>query len=659
MNFTDNELNFLNLLSEKFPTIAAASTEIINLQAILYLPKGTEHFLSDIHGEFESFQHVIKNASGVIKSKIDELFYKEMTSQERIDLAFLIYYPEEKLDALQDNSNRSDTSQDNSKRLDEWYELTLFRLIRLSRLIASQYTRSKVRKSLPSEFKYIIEELLHELETSKEDYYNQIIRTIIELGRSNAFIIEISKLIQRLAIDHLHIIGDIFDRGSGAHLIMDLLMEYHSADIQWGNHDILWMGAAAGSEACIANVLRMAFRYGGLDTLEDGYGINLRPLWNFALEAYAEDSCEEFMPKSTDEISEKNRIQLAKLHKAITIIQFKLEAEIINRRPHYNMQDRLLLGKINPQRETITIEDAEYPLLSCKFPTVDFSNPYKLTDEEREIVKQIKLSFLRSEKLQKHVRFLYSKGSLYKIYNNNLLFHGCILLNEDKKLMKLIVKGEEYSGKSLMDRFDRLARQGYFAEDKEVKHYGEDILWYLWSGAFSPLFGKKKMATFERYFLKNKELQVEEKNPYYNYRNDEDVCRMILREFGLNPDTAHIINGHVPVKAIKGESPEKANGKLFVIDGGFSKAYQQVTGIAGYTLIYDSLGMKLVAHQPFISKQEAIKYKKDIDSQVSILRNVQKSLSVRDTDIGQQLMKQVEDCKKLLAAYWEGIIIEQ
>ncbi len=647
LQISQSDLPFLRLLSEKFPTIAAASAEIINLQAILNLPKGTEHFLSDIHGEYDSFQHVIKNASGVIKGKIKSLFEITLTSQEREELTFLIYYPEEILQ-IKRNEN---------KNLNDWYAVTLFRLIQLCRESASKYTRSKVRKALPKEFAYIIDELLNEQGENKHEYYNQIIKTIIELRRAESFIIEISKIIQRFSVDHLHILGDIFDRGSSPHLIMDLLEKHHSFDIQWGNHDILWMGAGAGSLACITNLLRISFRYGNIDTIEDGYGINLRPLWKFALDTYKDDPCLEFMPKENNESENANN--LAKISKAVAILQFKLEAELIKRRPAFDMDDRLLLEKIDYTKGRVVIDGNEYELSSCNFPTIDPENPNKLSPEEKHIVKQLKETFITNEKLQRHIQLLLAKGSLYKTHNNNLLFHGCILLNEDGSLKKLPVQGKEYTGKKLMDKFDRIVRQGCMSKDIVAKKYGEDIMWYLWSGVDSPLFGKKKMATFERLFIKDKETHVEEKNPYYEFRNDEKTCKMLLEEFGLNPEKSHIFNGHVPVKTAKGESPVKANGRLIVIDGGFSRAYQKVTGIAGYTLIANSHGLTLTAHQPFVSKDEAINKRIDIDSQRSILETSHERIRVKDTDTGSILKQQITDLKKLLYAYSHGDVKEK
>ncbi len=644
---SQSDLPFLKLLSEKFPTIARASAEIINLQAILNLPKGTEHFLSDIHGEYDSFQHVIKNASGVIKGKIKNLFEITLTSQEREELTFLIYYPEEIL-----HLKRSE-----DKNLNDWYAVTLFRLIQLCRESASKYTRSKVRKALPNEFAYIIDELLNEQGENKHEYYNQIIKTIIELRRAESFIIEISKLIQRFSVDHLHILGDIFDRGSSPHLIMDLLEKHHSFDIQWGNHDILWMGAGAGSLACITNLLRISFRYGNIDTIEDGYGINLRPLWKFALDTYKDDPCLEFIPKESNESENANN--LAKISKAVAILQFKLEAELIKRRPAFDMDDRLLLEKIDYTKGSVVIDGNQYPLTSCSFPTIDPKNPNKLSSEEKAIAKQLKETFMSNEKLQKHIKLLLAKGSLYKTHNNNLLFHGCILLNSDGTLKKLPIQGKEYTGKKLMDKFDRIVRQGCMSKDIVAKKYGEDIMWYLWSGVDSPLFGKKKMATFERLFIQDKTTHLEEKNAYYEYRNDEKTCKMLLDEFGLNPNSSHIFNGHVPVKTAKGESPVKANGRLIVIDGGFSRAYQKVTGIAGYTLIANSHGLTLTAHQPFVSKDEAINNRIDIDSQRSILETSHERIRVKDTDTGSILKQQITDLKKLLYAYSHGDVKEK
>lgn len=650
------DLKYLKLLSNQYPTIAEACTEIINLQAILNLPKGTEHFLTDIHGEYEPFIHVLKNASGVIKRKINDIFGNSLRKKDIKSLATLIYYPEQKLELmLKDESN-----------IEDWYKITLYRLIEICRYVSSKYTRSKVRKALPKDFAYIIEELLHEQpdRLDKEEYYSEIIMTIIRIGRANEFITAISKLIQRLVVDRLHIVGDIFDRGPGADIVMDTLMNYHSVDIQWGNHDILWMGAAAGSEACIATVLRICARYANLDTIEDGYGINLLPLATFALEFYKNDDCLNFKPKieSDKNYSEKDIKLIAQMHKAIAIIQFKLEGEIIKRRSHFNMEDRLLLEKINYGECTIDLEGKNYKLKDIHFPTIDPKNPYELTIEERELMEKLKSSFLNSEKLQKHISFLFAKGSMYLNYNSNLLYHGCIPLNEDGSLKKVKIgaTGREYKGKELLDRFEILAREGYFYKNNpEAKLYGMDVIWYLWTGTDSPLFGKNKMTTFERYFIAEEETHVEKKNPYFKYRDDEKMCASILKEFGLNPESAHIINGHIPVKSKKGESPIKAKGKLLVIDGGFSRAYQGQTGIAGYTLIYNSYGLVLVSHEPFESTQKAIEEEKDILSTTVVLEQEVERKRVGDTDIGIELKQQIRALEMLLEAYRKGLIKEQ
>ncbi|MCC5910589.1 MAG: fructose-1,6-bisphosphatase [Clostridiaceae bacterium] len=650
------ELKYLKLLSKQFPTIAAASTEIINLQAILNLPKGTEHFLTDIHGEYESFNHVLKNGSGNIKRKIIEVFGGTLSETEIKSLATLIYYPEQKLDIIHKQE----------KNMNEWYKITISRLVEVCRKAAFKYTRMKVRKALPKDFAYIIEELMHRgpNELDKEEYYDEIIKTIIRIGRADEFIIEMSKLIQRLVIDRLHIVGDIFDRGPGADIVMDTLLDYHSVDIQWGNHDVLWMGAAAGSEACIATVIRVCSRYGNLDTIEDGYGINLLPLATFALEFYKDDDCAAFKPKvKSHMVYTKNDLKLiAKMHKAISILQFKLEGEIINRRPHFSMEDRLLLNKINYEDGTINLDGKIYKLKDCHFPTIDPENPYMLTIEEKELIEKLKASFLNSEKLQKHVRFLYSNGSMYLKFNSNLLYHGCIPMNEDGSLKKVKIgsSGKSYRGKAYFDRLEILVREGYFHKNNpEVKLYGMDITWYLWTGPDSPLFGKDKMTTFERYFISDKEAHVEKKDPYFKLEDNEKMCRLIFEEFGLNPDVSHIINGHVPVKLKKGESPIRANGKMLVIDGGFSRAYHGTTGIAGYTLIYNSYGLLLVSHEPFESTQKAIEEEKDIHSTTMVLEREVERKRVRDTDDGEKLESQIKDLEMLLDAYRSGLIKEQ
>ncbi|MBW9155401.1 fructose-1,6-bisphosphatase [Clostridium sp. FP2] len=650
----EEDLRYLTLLASKYPTIPDACTEIINLQAILNLPKGTEHFLTDVHGEYESFTHVLRNASGVIKRKINDIFGNSLREIEKKELATIIYYPEQKLDlALREELD-----------IDDWYKITLHKLIKICRTISSKYTRSKVRKALPPDFAYIIEELLHEQQNTfnKQEYYNGIIQTIIKIGRAKEFIVAISNLIQRLTIDRLHILGDIYDRGPGAHIILDTLMHYHSIDIQWGNHDILWMGAAAGSESCIANVLRISTRYANLDTVEEGYGINLLPLATFALDFYKDDPCKSFKPKLFPENNyrENDLNLMSQMHKAITIIQFKLEGAIIKRCPNYEMQNRLLLHKIDYEKGTIDIDGKEYILNDTNFPTIDPKDPYKLTQEERELVGKLKSSFSNSEKLQKHVRFLYSKGSMYLKYNSNLLYHGCIALNADGSFKKMKIDNITYSGKSYIDRTERIAREAYFGKvDSESKLYALDSIWYLWCGSNSPLFGKDKMTTFERYFINDKSTHKEIKNPYYNYRDDESICNNILSEFELNPNESHIINGHVPVKTKQGESPIKANGKLLVIDGGFSKAYQPETGIAGYTLIYNSYGLLLASHAPFESTQKAIDEGKDILSSTIVLEKSTNRIRVTDTDVGLEIKDQIKDLELLLTAYRKGLIKEQ
>lgn len=650
MKLENNErLNYLKLLSGKYRNINEVSTELINLQAILSLPKGTEHFISDIHGEASSFLHVLKNASGVIRQKIIDSFSDSMTDDEMRGLASLIYYPNEKLNLLKKERNLNES----------WYKVTLLKLIKLTRIVASKYTRSKVRKALPKEFAYILEELLHQHPNNQENYYNIILKTIIEIGKAEDFIVALSQLIQRLAIDHLHIIGDIFDRGDGADKILDKLLEYHSFDVQWGNHDILWMGAASGSDACIANVIRISLRYNNLDTLEHGYGVSLRPLLSFAMETYKDDPCDLFMPKTCceeNELTLKEKLEIARMHKAITIIQFKLEGQIIKYRKKFEMDNRLLLDKISQDKTYITIDGKKYKLKDTNFPTIDFKDPYLLTEDEQNLVSYLNNAFIQNTRLQKHIKLLFTKGSMYLCYNSNLLFHGCILLDEDGKFKTLSIQNKNYTGKKLMDKFDQIVRQGYFSIEKEAKDYGKDIMWYLWTGVDSPLFGKSKMATFERYFLNEKELMKEVKNPYYKYREDVEVCNNILKEFGLDPDKSHIINGHVPVKSKLGESPVKSKGKLIVIDGGFAKAYQNVTGIAGYTLIYNSYGLILVEHKPFESSLKSITDDEDMVSEKVFVKKAEKRKHVGDTDPGKKIKENITDLVDLLHAFRRGII---
>ncbi|SCI90305.1 Fructose-1%2C6-bisphosphatase class 3 [uncultured Clostridium sp.] len=647
-----DNIKYLNLLSKQYPTISQASTEIIKLESILNLPKGTEHFLSDIHGESEPFVHVLKNGSGVVKRKIEELFGDSLMESEKKTLATLVYYPEQKLDIVLKEE----------KNINDWYRVTLHRIVDLCRYASTKYTKDKVRKYLPKEFAYIIEELLN---TDcnighKKKYYQQIINTIIEIDRSKEFIIAISKLIQRLVIDRLHIIGDIYDRGPRPDIIIDTLMDYHSVDIQWGNHDILWMGAAAGQKVCIANALRISARYANLDIVEDIYGINILPLATFALNVYKDDPCKAFLPKISEGEYNKNEISLiAKMHKAISIIQFKLENEAIKRRPEFEMDHRCLLNKINYETSTININGKEYKLKDSNFPTIDPKDPCKLTKEEEIVIEKLKSSFVNSEKLQKHTSFLFSKGSIYLKCNSNLLFHGCIPLNEDGSFKKFVIDNVEYSGKSLMDKFDSLAREGYlYREGNKQKEYGMDIMWYLWTGCASPLFGKDDMTTFERYFINEKETHKENKNTYFKLRDTENMCNMIFEEFELDKKESHIINGHVPVECKKGENPIKANGKLIAIDGGFSRAYQQKTGISGYTLIYNSYSLQLVSHQHFTTTEQVILEERDILSTTSIVeRNINRKY-IRDTDIGKDILESINDLKLLLLAYRKGLVKE-
>jgi len=650
--FTNEELKndrrFLNLLSEQFPSIQKASTEIINLEAILRLPKGTEHFLTDIHGEYNTFTHVIRNASGVVRRKIEDVFGKTLRVAEKNALATLIYYPEEKLEFISSEE----------KDIEEWYMVTLQRLAMVARAAASKYTRSKVRKAMPEDFSYIIDELLNErTEKNKQEYYNEIIKSIIDIQRAKPFIIAFCNFIQRLMIDRLHIIGDIYDRGPSAEKVMCVLSRHHSVDIQWGNHDIVWMGAAAGIKAYIATVLRISARYENLDTLEDAYGINLLPLATFAMKYYGTDKAEVFTPKSADRKHDGKSLALVKqMHKAISIIQFKLEAEIIKRNPQFEMDDRLLLDKIDYKKGIINIDGKEYNLLDDYFPTIDPENPYQLTEDEDELMDLLQISFLNSRLLQKHIQVLYSKGNMYLKYNGNLLYHGCIPLTDEGKFTTLKINGEKYKGKELLKKLDLMARRAYFAHERIENQINRDYLWYLWSGPESPVFGKKKMATFERYFIAEKETHKEVKNMYFTLRDDEKTCKMILNNFGLDPERGHIINGHVPVKARKGESPIKANGRLLVIDGGMSIPYQKVTGLSGYTLIYNSYGLVLVEHNQFTSIEEAIRNDIDIVSSRKIVETNVTRKRVSSTDVGLEIMNQIKELKKLLAAYRKGFI---
>ena len=650
------DMRYIRLLSNTFPTIAAASTEIINLQAILNLPKATEHFVADIHGEYEAFQHILKNASGNIKRKVNDLFGNTLREVEKRELCTLIYYPEQKLELVK--ASEPD--------INDWYHITLHHLVAVCRDVSSKYTRSKVRKSLPKDFSYIIQELLHERpeDKNKANYVNVIVDTIISTGRADDFIVAISNVIQRLAIDQLHILGDVYDRGPGAHRIMDLLETYHSWDITWGNHDIIWMGATAGNDACMCSVIRLSLRYANLVTLEDGYGINLVPLATFAMEAYGDDPCTEFLPKTdagTAAIDEKTRQLIAKEHKAIAVLQFKLEGQLYEKHPEWKMKGRAMLERVNYEKGTIDIDGKEYKLSSCSFPTVDPKNPNKLTKEEEILVEKLHHSFEVSEKLHKHIKLMLSHGCMYSIWNNNLLFHASIPLCEDGTMKNVeIYPGNTVSGQQLMTDIGMLIRCA-FQNDSSQKmiDYAKDYFMYLWCGPDSPLFDKSKMATFERYFIKEKETHEEKKGYYFILRNKEEICDNILKAFGVTDPNRHIINGHVPVKAVKGESPIKANGRLMVIDGGFSQAYHHETGIAGYTLVYHSRGFQLVQHEPFTSTEDAIIRGTDIKSTTQIVEMSSRRMLVADTDKGKELNAQIDDLQELLYAYRHGFINER
>ena len=646
-----NDLRYLTLLARSFPTVADASTEIINLEAILNLPKGTEHFLSDIHGEHQAFNHVLKNASGAIKRKVNEIFSNTLRDFEKKELCTLIYYPEQKLELIRQRE----------KDLDDWYLITLNQLVKVCQNVSSKYTRSKVRKALPAEFSYIIQELLHEssVEPNKHAYINVIISTIISTKRSDDFIIAMCNLIQRLTIDSLHIVGDIYDRGPGAHIIMDTLCDYHNFDIQWGNHDISWMGAAAGNQALICNVIRISAKYGNLNLLEDGYGINLVPLARLAMNRYDKDPCSCFkLDYREEEYDVRDAMLDEKMHKAIAIMQFKLEGQMIVGHPEFGMENRLLLDKIDPAAGTVLIEGKKYPLRDLNFPTIDWEHPYELSADEADVMERLTAAFLNCEKLQRQVRFLFTKGSLYHVYNGNLLYHGCVPLNEDGSFTKVNIYGTEYAGKALYDVLESYARKGYYAIDPEEKKKGSDILWFIWENKNSPVFGKDKMTTFERYFVAEKATHVEPKNPYYRLLEKEEIVNAILAEFGLSGQEAHIVNGHIPIEAKKGESPVKCGGKLLIIDGGFSKAYQPKTGIAGYTLIYNSYGLVLAAHEPFESVEKAVSDGNDIVSHTILVQHVVRRKTVADTDNGKVMRENIRDLENLLQAYREGTIVE-
>ena len=657
MNISNDQLRYLQLLARDFPNIATASTEIINLQAILNLPKGTEHFLADLHGEYEAFQHVLRNASGAIKRKVKEIYNETLSAKDQKELCTLIYYPELKLELVKQQTDD----------LNDWLFVTINRLVKVCRNVSSKYSRSKVSKALPKDFSYIIQELLHEstLDPNKQAYVDVIVKTIIDIERADDFIVAICNLIQQLTIDKLHILGDVFDRGPSPDRIMDILCNYHNFDIQWGNHDILWMGAASGNDCCIANVMRITLRYANQSVLQDGYGINILPLATFAMTAYQGDSCDRFMPKylnDSDRINDKDSRLIGMMHKAIAIIQFKLEGQMIMRHPEYEMDNRLLLNNINYDAGTITLDGKEYPLCDTHSPTIDPADPYRLTPEEQNIVDSLHKSFCHSEKLKRHMKCLFRHGCIFTISNSNLLFHASIPLNADGTLKKVKIRGEEYCGRALFDKVGSMIREAYFGKDygdKESYQYALDYDWYLWCGPDSPVFDKNKMATFENYFIDDKQAGKEVKGNYYILRDDEKVCDYILDEFGVEGQHRHIINGHVPVRTLQGEQPIKANGKMMVIDGGFSKAYQPKTGIAGYTLVYHSRGFQLVKHEPFTSIEKAVAEGQDIKSTTQVVEMSAYRMHVKDTDIGKEITHQIDDLQLLLQSYRSGLISER
>lgn len=645
-------IKYLGLLSNTYTNITSAVREVVNLKAILNLPKATEHFLTDIHGEAEAFNHVMQNASGTVRRKVYEELGSTVSIEDLEDLTSLIYYPSQKIDLIK--SEKKD-----KEILDNWYELTIYRLVKVARASASKYTRSKVRKMLPEDFAYIMEELLQEDEHrfNKKEYYHEIIESIVEYERAELFIVQIAEVIKNLTIDHLHIIGDIFDRGPAPDKVMDTLMMQRELDIQWGNHDILWIGAAAGNPACVANVVRISLRYANDDTLENAYGISLLPLVTFASKTYQNDECTKFLPKeSRGEAFDVDKKLFAKMHKAISIIQFKIEDEIIRKNPSYNMEKRRLLKNMNLENFTVTIDGKTYELNDKSFPTLDKKSPNALTKEEKYVIDSLCKNFMMSEKLRKHVRFLFAKGSMYRIFNDNLLFHACILMNEDGTLKKKKINDKYFQGKALMDRYDQLARQAYF--NRKENPAATDFFWFLWCNEDSTLFGKDKMTTFERYFIDDKTSHEEKYAPYYNLMNHDDgtVAKMILEEFGLTGQDSHIINGHTPVRLIKGESPIRAGKKLLVIDGGFSRAYQKNTGIAGYTLTYNSYGLTLISHRPFESVEKVLKEGFDIKSTKQVVEQVTQRKRVKDTDTGREIQEKIYDLEMLINAYKKGIL---
>lgn len=636
------DIKYLRLLAKEYPTIESAASEIINLSAIRSLPKGTEYFFSDIHGEYAAFLHMLRSASGMIKIKIDLVLGKTVSAADREKLAELIYYPEKEIARLTNSGELSD----------EWKRLSIYRLILVCETVSAKYTRSRIRKRIPEDMVYILDELLNVTDdVNKDYYYDEIISAIISTGIAETFIISLCKLIQSVCIDKLHIIGDIFDRGPRADVILDELMKMHDVDIQWGNHDISWMGAAAGNPALIANVIRIAMRYNNFDVLEDGYGLNLRALAVFAAETYENDDCKLYMPNALDDnIYDPVDLKLgAKMHKAITVIQMKLEGQLIAKHPEWEMSERDLFGRTDFAKGTVVIDGREYELLDKSFPTVAPASPLTLSEGEAELMNVLKASFRHSEKLQRHIRFIYSKGAMYKTCNNNLLFHGCIPMDESGELQSMNIDGRKYSGKALLDKLGELTNQAYFSSGEE-KEYAGDFMWYLWCGPKSPLYGKDKMAFFERGLLAERSLHTENYNPYYTFSEKAEVCMSLLEHFGLDPEKGHIINGHVPVKIKNGESPVKADGKLFVIDGGISKAYQSTTGIAGYTLIYDSHSLNLAEHKPFVAGESGN------TPTIHLVEKLDQRANISDTDKGEEILDKIADLRQLLEAYKAGTI---
>lgn len=653
--FSPSELHYLRILAKQYPTVQTASNEAIRLQAILNLPKGTEHFMSDIHGEHEAFLHILNSSSGEVREKLKECFGDALTNEERRNLATLIYYPKAKLAMVA--AEISD--------MEQWYHTTIRQLVQFCFSVTVKHTRAKVRSYIPAGYENLIDELISlckEQGTLKEQY-DTIIASVIQLGQANDLIKAICEVIKSLTCDHLHIVGDIFDRGPRADIVMDSLMACHSVDIQWGNHDVLWMGAASGSRTLVATVLSNSIRYNNLDVIETGYGISLRPLSVFANEVYKHSDTRCFNVKLTgddaDQYSEKDKLLSARMYKAITMILFKLEGQKVLRRPEFNMGDRLLLDKINYEDKTIEIEGKVYPMEDCDFPTVDPENPYELTEEESHVIEQLTDSFRHSEKLQRHVRFLYSKESMYKVHNGNLLFHGCIPMDSNGNLMRFTIGGQERSGREFLDYADRTARKAYYDKKRTPeREFGMDFLWWLWAGRNSPIFGRDRMTTFERRFIKDESVWTEPKNPYYAFYQDPEVCKLLLKEFDLAGSHCHIINGHVPVKAKKGESPIKGGGKLLVIDGGFSRAYQPTSGIAGYTLIFNSRHFRMVSHQPFAGRKEALMRNRDIDNDSVVFETLETRMKVSQTDEGIDLQAQVDDLVRLIEAYRSGAVAE-